>query len=449
MIMSTSEIIYLLLLAPGVAVRAVLRRTSPSRHPGQGSGKFKRVIRYVATSLPPVAGLILSMTPAAAGRDERRPLEVIVKSVAEDSLRGDLLSFSTGAGLLLRGDDGHERRISTEDLVRLTTSTSISEPSSTEWEVRLTNGDVLFGRWGESEGDAVTLETVDLGRLTIPLESITACSSPQARSAAQREAFEWFHRGGMVREDMLLLGNGDTARGFVVSVNAEGITLDATHGQVRVPLRLLVAIRFATGVAPPAGKAELRAGVTFKNTGQVTVTDLQWSGRNGSLRMGERDPIRFEAECVVRVDVFGGRWEWLSAHQPISEEHTPMLSLPWGRMVDRNVLGGAIAVAGETYDRGVGVHSRSRLTYDLQGQYGEFVTHFGLDDDSGPHADVTVLIRVDGKPRFEQTGVTRGQLLGPVRLDVAQANRIELVVDFGENGDIQDRFNWVEPALVK
>jgi len=34
-------------------------------------------------------------------------------------------------------------------------------------------------------------------------------------------------------------------------------------------------------------------------------------------------------------------------------------------------------------------------------------------------------------------------------LDVRCANRIELVVDFGENGDMQDRFDWVEAALIR
>ena len=58
-------------------------------------------------------------------------------------------------------------------------------------------------------------------------------------------------------------------------------------------------------------------------------------------------------------------------------------------------------------------------------------------------------ILVDGKRGFEKTGITRGTLHGPIRLDVTKANRIELIVDFGKNGDLQDRFNWIEPALIR
>ncbi|MCH7840305.1 MAG: NPCBM/NEW2 domain-containing protein, partial [Planctomycetes bacterium] len=36
-----------------------------------------------------------------------------------------------------------------------------------------------------------------------------------------------------------------------------------------------------------------------------------------------------------------------------------------------------------------------------------------------------------------------------IRLNIAGAKHIELVVDFGENGGLQDRFDWVEPALIR
>ena len=126
-----------------------------------------------------------------------------------------------------------------------------------------------------------------------------------------------------------------------------------------------------------------------------------------------------------------------------------MLSLAWEFKPDRNVLGNTITVAGQAFERGIGVHSRSSLTYDLKGDYREFVTHFGMDDDSGPYADVSVVILVDGKRRFEKHGVRRRKLYGPFSIDVKLAKRIELIVDFGKNGDVQDRFNWVEPALVR
>jgi hypothetical protein len=108
-----------------------------------------------------------------------------------------------------------------------------------------------------------------------------------------------------------------------------------------------------------------------------------------------------------------------------------------GSRVDR-LLGGPITVGGERYERGIGVHSRSNLVFELNGDYREFVTSYGMDDDSGPLADVTVMVLVDGQRRFEKTHVRRGTLFGPVRVDLSHAGRIELIVDYG---DLQDRFS--------
>ena len=94
-------------------------------------------------------------------------------------------------------------------------------------------------------------------------------------------------------------------------------------------------------------------------------------------------------------------------------------------------------------------HGQSSITFDLKGSYSEFVTYLGLDDDTGPFANVDVEIRVDGQLRFEQQDISPGVLHGPVRLKVNGAQRIKLSVLLGDNADIQDRFNWVEAALIR
>jgi hypothetical protein len=56
---------------------------------------------------------------------------------------------------------------------------------------------------------------------------------------------------------------------------------------------------------------------------------------------------------------------------------------------------------------------------------------------------------VDDTRRFGKENIRRGTRHGLVRLDVKKAQRLELIVDFGQNGDLQDRFNWIEPALIR
>jgi hypothetical protein len=158
---------------------------------------------------------------------------------------------------------------------------------------------------------------------------------------------------------------------------------------------------------------------------------------------------RLRATAVRRIDIRGGRWQWLSALKPAGYEHVPMQTIKWPYRLDRNVRGDTMRIGGQSFDTGLGVRSRSCLRYELGGGYSRFVSHYGLDDASGDFGNVDVEIRVDGTRRLEASGVLPGRLYGPVDLDVRGAKYLELIVDFGANGGIQDYFNWADAALVR
>ena len=199
----------------------------------------------------------------------------------------------------------------------------------------------------------------------------------------------------------------------------------------------------------PVTRHDPYALVDLRHGGRITVTDLQWRGGLLVAALSGVGQVSIKSENVLSIEMIGGRWEWLSQREPVSYQHTPMLSLDWPYRTDQNLFGGPLAVAGQRFERGISVHSRSSLTYELGGRYREFVTALGLDDTSGPLADVDVSVRVDGKTLYSKQHFRRGELAGPIRLEVRGASRIELIVDFGAGGDLQDRFDWIQPALIR
>ncbi len=78
----------------------------------------------------------------------------------------------------------------------------------------------------------------------------------------------------------------------------------------------------------------------------------------------------------------GGKMTYLSDLNPSKVEETPFFGhrLPWRR--DVNLLGEPLKMKGQTYERGVAVHSRCVLTYDLNGRYSTFEALVGFDDAS-------------------------------------------------------------------
>src|SRR5207249_7926633 len=91
----------------------------------------------------------------------------------------------------------------------------------------------------------------------------------------------------------------------------------------------------------------------------------------------------------------------------------------------------------------------SRITWDLPagGTYKALRTQYAIDG-NGAYADVAVRIRLDGKVVHERKELFAGELSPVVIVPLANARKLTLEVDFGGNYNVQDRFNWIEPALV-
>lgn len=411
----------------------------------------KRLRMFVAVTL--WQGAAGSLLPVLSASDTTRP--VVLRTVDSDPIEGRLMSLSLSEGVTLQ-TAGQRKTIAPDSWLRITPVASARDSEGEsgtqarpvdEVVLGLSYGDRLVGRIVDEAKDAVIIETTDLGRMTVPLDDLARLSTAQAAQSGFRDAEDWFQRTAALSEDAILLTNGDVARGFITRLGAEGVSLDATAGPTMVPYRLIVALRVAhpapKRLAPPFAQVQLR------DTSRVTVLRIDGGDEGFDLGLRFGASVHCPFDRVTRIEASTPRWTWLAELRPVSAEQVPLFARGWDHRIDRNVRGGGLSVAGEPFDHGLGVHARSGLVYELSGGYSEFVTAFGLDDDSGSHADVTVSVLVDGRPRFQSSGIRRGTLHGPIRIDVTRAGRLELVVDFGEDGDIQDRFNWIEPALVR
>jgi len=450
----------------------------------------------VATGRATLALTSLLALPVAMAevKPAEREMEVVVCTVNPQAVTGQLVFFSLRDGAIVQ-TSAEKLQIPTADIIRIKKhpGTAPDPPKAGDgdpWTMTLTWGDEMRGRVLGAHGETVILETVDLGEVPIPLEAIARFASARVGAAAatplgvdasgslHRESLHWLDRGsaesrraGMSRsagntnaherwgdesvrkasetdDDRVLLTNGDLLRGFIRAIGGDGIAMDTGTGPTTVPFRLVLAARMAHAVPLPTPRPYLI--LTLRDGARLTATGLE-IGPIGPIeaRLRGGAAVQVDADRVVAVEVIGGRWEWLTDHSPISYEQAPMLGPGWEYLPGQSVLNAPILVAGESYERGIGVHSRSNLVFELGGDYREFVTSFGMDDDSGPLADVTVVILVDGQRRFEKAHVRRGNLVGPIRVDVSHAGRIELIVEYGDNGDIQDRFDWVEPGLIR
>ncbi len=389
-----------------------------------------------------VVGLCWAVAPSAEAR-----IQVTVRTIGHQILTGELIEFSLDGGVMLLPPEAPEPiSIPPVEVVRIR-NLSPAEETTAPMCVLLAGGDKIYGTISGSSPDQLIFDTVMRKRIAIPLERVRACLTPKASLPKWQSRAEQLIGAAQSSEDRLLMANGDMLRGFLVRIAPEKISFEHAGREMEIDPALMVALAmvpepYAAGSAP-------RVRLEFVDGSTLTVSRVRWTPDGLDLTFFDGSLQGLSPQALRSAEIRGGRWMWLSSLTPSKYEHTPLLSLKWPYRIDKNVLGGPLSIGGRPFDSGIGVHSRSVLTYELGGQYREFTTQCGLDDAAGLMADVSASIVVDGEVKWEERHIRGGTQPRAVRIDVSGAHMLKLWVDFGGNGDVRDRFDWADAALIR
>ena len=254
------------------------------------------------------------------------------------------------------------------------------------------------------------------------------------------------------QHDVVVLRNGDILEGVLAQIEPRRLRIEVARRNVDVDLAKVAVVAFSSELATVP-----RPRGTY---GRVVLTDgTRLSLQSAECADGETltgttvldAEVRVPVEQVAALDLHQGRAVYLSDLKPLRYEHTPYLGLAWPLVIDGSVAGRALRLAGAVYDKGLGMHSACRVTYALPTGCQRFEARVGLDDQTGRRGSVGVRVLVDGKERDLglKTDLTRRNSPLTVRVDLAGAKELTLVVDFGAGGDVGDHVNWVDARIVK
>jgi hypothetical protein len=252
--------------------------------------------------------------------------------------------------------------------------------------------------------------------------------------------------------DLLLLRNGDAVEGTLTGLDARSLRLDVNRKELTVERAKVAVIalntELATTLKPKTayGRLVLRDG-TRLSLASATCADGRTLTGDTLFKTG----VSFPLEDVIALSVQGGAAVYLSELKAKKFEHNPYLGASWPYVIDGSVDRRDLRLGGSVFDRGIGLHTESRLTYDLGGRYRRFEALVGLDDRTGRGGSARIRVLLNGKPaditgNRELTG--RGEPLA-VRVDVTGAKELTLMADFGERGGVQGHVNWADARLIK
>ena len=191
-----------------------------------------------------------------------------------------------------------------------------------------------------------------------------------------------------------------------------------------------------------------------------TLNNLRWQGGTLAKRLyphqirnnTSKETLTFEDEFQSAIkdsvdledlDLANSNGRVYLTKELISKSHSY-----WRIMNNLSVSGKPISIAGKTYERGLGVHAPSKVTYTLGKRFATFHVTPGPDD--AHHGLLIMKILVDGKEVFAtpQTRSHDKADRNPLTIPVSGADTLTLVVDpAGHQGG--DHASWADAYLTQ
>jgi hypothetical protein len=257
--------------------------------------------------------------------------------------------------------------------------------------------------------------------------------------------------------DTVLLRNGDVLEGVLNGLDDQAVQVEVDRKPVSVARAKVAAVALSSDLAASLKPRDAYGRLVLTDGSRVSLASAACA--DGAVLTGTTlfdAPVRVPLAQVVSLALAQGRAVYLSDLEPRRFDETPYLDLHWPPVKDGSADGRDLRLGGGTYDKGLGLHSAARVTYDLGGRYRRFEALVGLDDragdeQAGRQGSVRVRVLVDGKERTtgRDRALTARDGPVPVRVDVAGGRELTLVVDFGDRGGVQDRVDWADARLVK
>ena len=349
------------------------------------------------------------------------------------------------------------------DLVSLRVPKVPLPPLPAEAHVVLANGDRIAGEIVGGDGLSIRMAATfgAAGKptaLSLPLSAVSAIwfVPPPQDGPLDAAKYPWLDTSK--KQDALKLRNGDILRGTIERFNpASGpLRFKPTGDATAKPFDLnkLAALVFD----PSLSRVKVPVGQHFRivtrSGSRLTLSAASFDGANFSGTIATGAKFTMPQDDLVALDTVGGKVAHLAERKPKSQKVEPYGSVVWPVAVNRSVRDAPLrlttAFGEETFDRGLGMHSKTTVTYDLAGKYRTFSSTVGLDRLSGRKGVVDVRILLDGKEQILAglKGLTADAALR-IGLDVTGAKELALIVDFGPGGDVQDDVNWADAKLIE
>lgn len=421
-------------------------------------------MRFPAVTL--VTGiLVLLLTPLQATSQSGSPSS----GMGHDGARFEgVLQRLDEEGQLVINREGQRRVIQAGQLVYWG---KLADAREGAWLLTNQGSRIVANLTAWSEGQ-VRVESRAWQPGTIPVSSLRAVILQLPASVARQDSLLHRVQKHAGEDDLVFLQGGDILRGGMLGMSPNKeilpvirIRIAGRAEDVRVPLSRVQAIAFRRAPSETRGNTGAHWVVGFRDGSRLAVESL--AQQENAIRCQLEEGL----ELVRRPARAGQAWQdvvylrpldngtvYLSDREPLGYKHLPFLEASWPYHMDRSVTGGRLAVAGVAYEKGIGMHSTSRLAFEVPENAGSFQAEIALDDSAGRRGSVVFLVYCQKAVEEENSGgwealfqsevVRAGQLPQQVRVPLEGIRRLALLVQHADRGDVRDHANWLHARFT-
>lgn len=201
----------------------------------------------------------------------------------------------------------------------------------------------------------------------------------------------------------------------------------------------------------------ISVGDAKEPTGQVRATTSMGDAIIGKpvtmdadqlvLRNDEHD-IVIPRSHLILIHSVDPRIHHLSSLPIAQAQETPYFHFIRPHRLDSSLFGGSLVVAGIQVTRGIAMHTRTELTFDLPEHASHLTALLGIDTRVSQIGNAQVQVLVDGKEQWSDH-LSAGAAPVPLSIDLPAGSTIRLVADYGADGSIGDHVVWAEPLLIQ
>ncbi|MBI3463874.1 MAG: NPCBM/NEW2 domain-containing protein, partial [Planctomycetes bacterium] len=347
-------------------------------------------------------------------------------------------------------------KVTTHTDTQLKMNATAAQPAATDSgparvTMHLEAGDRVRGELLELTKELIKLRTAWSSEMEIPLLGVLGVEFGSSPAADAKQRFqEHLHKPGT--EDTALVRGQDqaiTAVSGKLEGLADGKVRFAYEGEIRsINQPRLIGLVFAAHPTTPRGVEPYQI-FQFTSGDKLSGSWTAIDGESLELLTPWNRRERVPAAAVSEVSFRNGKMVYLSDLEPATVEEVPY----FGRLLtyrrDQNLFGQPLKMKGKTYAKGLAVHSRCTLSYQIDGRFATFKCLAGFDDSAGGRGRVLCRVLGDGKELFVEKDLRGDQEPRPVEVTIADVKQLTLEVDFGEAEDTGDRVIWADPQLFR